>query len=128
MDQSIKIFREAILTLKKVDPESLAQGSLADIFNAKSDCDILSWLVSMPLQDVNPEILLIWNQTRKTCLEMTPCINSALRARMVQPGSSEAKESLDCIALKYSELKERLFDLARVLDPSSIRLLEICLN
>jgi hypothetical protein len=126
---TIEIFRETLMSFKKLHIEDLKRGSISELFNAKSDCDLMQWFTSLPLDPLSgPNATEVVNRVRKTCMEMHPCIKKALSLRMGAPRGANVDESIECLVIRYEELEHSLYDLARVIDPASLKLLQLCLG
>lgn len=127
--QTVAIFRETLTSFKKLHIEDLKNGSISELFNAKSDCDLMNWFTSLPLDPLSgPNATQVVNQIRKICMEMNPCIRKALSSKMHVSDGVQDNESLECLVVRYGQLEQSLYDLARAIDPASLKLLHVCLG
>lgn len=129
MQQSVELLRELILALGAVDKDELRRGALSAIFQVKRDRDVLAWYLSLPLDSAcDQQVIDLRNRGRKICMELAPCIDSALRAKTLKTRTVELNESLACLVVRYGELVSALHDLTESVDPSLLGLLNVCIS
>lgn len=126
MRQSVTLLRETIHSFQAVNEDLLRSGSLCEITHAKADCDLLAWFCSLPLDSASDEsAILAQHVVKKTCMEMKPCIDTALRMKMLTHVTTEAQVAYECLVVRYRELERGLRNIIASVDPASMTLLEL---
>jgi hypothetical protein len=126
MHQSVTLLRETIHSFQAINEESLRRGSLREIVHAKADCDLMAWFCSFPIDSASHENgILAQLVVKKTCMEMKPCIDAALRSKMLAESTREAQVAYECLVVRYRELERGLRNIIASVDPASMTLLEL---